>query len=63
MWVNLFYLFLQIWGVRLIWWSIWLSVAWGGMIMFYFIPFSSHAVQLLQVGGPALRERMSYSEL
>ena len=25
--------FLQIWGVRLIWWSIWLSVAWGGTII------------------------------
>ena len=28
-WINLS-LFMQIWGVRLIWWSIWLSVVWGG---------------------------------
>jgi hypothetical protein len=37
--------FLQIWGVRLIWWSIWLSVAWGGTIIYYFVRFQSHGVQ------------------
>src|SRR5260221_11846255 len=25
--------FLQVWGLRLIWWSIWLSVVWGGTII------------------------------
>jgi hypothetical protein len=54
MWVNVF-VFLQIWGVRLIWWSIWFSVAWGGMIMSYFMWVLSHAAKILQVGGPASR--------
>lgn len=27
---------LQVWGVRLLWWSIWLSVCWGGLLLHYF---------------------------
>jgi len=47
----------KIWGVRLIWWSIWLSVAWGGTIIRVISYRRPHlmARKNLQVGGPASR--------
>jgi len=46
----------QIWGVRLIWWSIWLSVAWGGwwasLAVAMILPhIARHTIGLVAVGS------------
>ena len=48
--------------MRLIWWSIWLSVVWCGKVICN-VPMTSSHGKILQVGGPAYWERMSKSEL